>query len=50
MDSLLMTLSPNVWEEGDEVQRCKDFHDPKENRGNVMKLQRRRMLSAPSDH
>jgi hypothetical protein len=32
-------MGKNVWEEGDEVQRCKDCHDPGESKGNVMKLQ-----------
>jgi hypothetical protein len=29
----------NVWEEGDEVQKCKECHDPKESKGDVKKLQ-----------
>jgi hypothetical protein len=29
----------NVWEEGDEVQKCTECHDPKESKGNVKKLQ-----------
>lgn len=32
-------MGRNVWEEGDEVQRCIDCHDPKKSVGNVMKLQ-----------
>jgi hypothetical protein len=32
-------MGRNVWEEGDEVQRCSDCHDPKESKNNVMKLQ-----------
>jgi len=29
----------NVWEEGDEVQKCTTCHDPKESKGDVKKLQ-----------
>jgi hypothetical protein len=29
----------NVWEEGDEVQKCSACHDPKESKGDVKKLQ-----------
>ena len=29
----------NVWEEGDEVQKCSACHDPRESKGDVKKLQ-----------
>jgi len=29
----------NVWEEGDEVQKCSACHDPVESKGNTKKLQ-----------
>ena len=29
----------NVWEEGDEVQKCNACHDPNESKGDVKKLQ-----------
>lgn len=32
-------MGRNIWEEGDEVQRCKDCHDPRESKGKVSKLQ-----------
>ncbi|MBN2032393.1 MAG: cytochrome c3 family protein [Deltaproteobacteria bacterium] len=32
-------MGRNVWEEGDEVRRCMECHDPKEKKGRVMKLQ-----------
>jgi hypothetical protein len=35
----LYEMGRNVWEEGDEVQRCIDCHDPKQSVGSAMKLQ-----------
>lgn len=32
-------MGRNLWEEGDEVRRCKDCHDPQESKGNAKKLQ-----------
>jgi len=29
----------NVWEEGDEVEKCKTCHDPRESKGDAKKLQ-----------